>query len=129
MLPSSQEQNPTLPNYSTTNTIQHDKYPNQDDNLTTRHANLADNTSVKNDTDIPIKVYSKTNYPFPPPSLILQSKFTLKQIILFLRHLSKTDIVLLSKLIYNTSLATLTFLNYSSRLISNFKFTTHLIQR
>ena len=61
MLPSSQEENPTLPNYPTTNAIQHD-------NLTTQHDNLTDNISLKNGTDTPIKVYSKTNYPFPPPS-------------------------------------------------------------
>ena len=68
LLSSSQEQNPPLPNYSTTNAIQHDNYPNQHDNLTTRHDNLAYNTSVKNGTETPIKVYSKTNYPFPPPT-------------------------------------------------------------
>ena len=64
MLPSPQEQKPTLPNNSTTNAIQHDNYPNQHDSLTTRHDKLAVNTSVKN-----------------------------------LHHLSKTDIILLSKLI------------------------------
>ena len=68
MLPCSQEQHPPLTNYSTTNAIQHDNYPNQHDNLTTRHDNLADNTSVKNGTKTPTKVYSKTNYLFPPPS-------------------------------------------------------------
>ena len=45
---------------------------------------------------------------------------------LFLCHLSKTAIVLLSQLIWNTCLPTLTFLNYSSRLISKLKFTIHL---
>ena len=65
MLPFSQEQNPTLPNYSTTNEIQHDIYPNQHDILTTQHDNLADKFSlfVKNGTDAPIKVYAQTNYP------------------------------------------------------------------
>ena len=64
ILPSAQEQNPTLPYYSTTNTSQHDNYTNQHDNLTTQHDNLTDNISVKNGTDTPIKVYSKTIYPF-----------------------------------------------------------------
>ena len=75
MLPSFQEQNPTLPTYPTTNSTQHDNYKhqhdnytNQHDNLTTQHDNITDKTSVKNGTDTPIKVYSKTNYPFPPPS-------------------------------------------------------------
>ena len=68
MLPSSQEQNPTLPYYSTVNATQHDNYTNQQDSLTTHHDNLDDHTSVKDATDTPIKVYSKTNYPFPPPS-------------------------------------------------------------
>ena len=58
MLPSSQEQNPTLPNYSTAN--QHDNLPTQNDNLDAH-------TSVNDATDSPIKVYSKTNYPFPSP--------------------------------------------------------------
>ena len=68
MLPSSQERNPPLPISSTTNAIQHDIYLNQTDNLPTRHENLADNTAVKNGTETPIKVYTRTNYPFPPPS-------------------------------------------------------------
>ena len=80
IVPSSQQENPTQPNYSNSNAIQHDNYPNQQNNLTTRHDNLANNTSVKSGTDTPIKVYSKTNYPVP-------------------HHLSKTDIILLSKLI------------------------------
>ena len=63
MLSSYRKQTPTLPNYSTANPIQHDNYSNQHDNLTTQHDN-----SVKNGTDTPIKVYSKTNYHFPPPS-------------------------------------------------------------
>ena len=60
-LPASQEPNPTLPNYSTTNTTQHDT-------LTTPTDNLLNNTLVNPDTDTPIKTSSKTNYPSPPPS-------------------------------------------------------------
>ena len=58
-LPSS-EQHPSLPNYSTTNSL-----PN--DNLATQHDTII-NTSVTSDTDTPIKIYSRVNYPFPPPS-------------------------------------------------------------
>ena len=58
-LPSS-EQHPTLPNYSTTNS-----YPNG--NLATHHDTLI-KTSVTSNTDTPIKVYSRINYPFPQPS-------------------------------------------------------------
>ena len=54
------EQHPSLPNYSTTNS-----HPN--DNLVTQHDNLL-NTSVTSNTDTPIKIYSRVNYPFPPPS-------------------------------------------------------------
>ena len=68
MLFPSQEQNPTLPNYPTTNAVQHDNYTNQHDTLTTQHDKLTDNVFVKNGTDTPIKIYSKTKYPFPPPS-------------------------------------------------------------
>ena len=46
-LHSSPEQNTTLPNYSTVNTSPTDK--------------IVDNTPVTNDTDNPVKVYSKTN--------------------------------------------------------------------
>ena len=46
--------NPILPKYSTVITNPSD-YP-------------VDNTSVKNDNDRPVKIYSKTNYPFLPPS-------------------------------------------------------------
>ena len=60
-LPVSQEQHPTLPNYSTASTTQHD-------NLTTPTDNLLINTLVNPVTDTPIKIYSNTNYPFPPPS-------------------------------------------------------------
>ena len=60
-LPAPQEQHPTLPNYSTTSDTQHD-------NLTPLTDNLFNNTLVNPDTDTPIKIYSKTNYPFPPPS-------------------------------------------------------------
>ena len=58
-LPSS-EQHPTLPNYSTTNS-----HPN--DNLATQHDTLI-NTFVTSNTDTPIKIYSRVNYPFPLPS-------------------------------------------------------------
>ena len=60
-LPASQEQHPTLHNYLTTSNTQHD-------NLTPPTDNLLNNTLVNPDTDTPIKIYSKTNYPFPPPS-------------------------------------------------------------
>ena len=60
-LASSPEHHPTLPRNSTANTT-------QNGNLATTNDNLVDNNSVKDDTDSPIKVYSKTNYPFPPPS-------------------------------------------------------------
>ena len=59
MLPSS-EQHPSLPNYSTTNS-----HPN--DNLATQHDTLI-NTSVLSNTDTPINIYLRVNYPFPPPS-------------------------------------------------------------
>ena len=58
-LPSS-EQQPSLPNYSTTNS-----HPN--DNLATQHDTLV-NTFVTSNTDTPIKIYSQVNYLFPPPS-------------------------------------------------------------
>ena len=60
-LPSSPEQHPTLPNYSTATTT-------QNDNLVTPNNNLVNNTLVSTDADSPIKIYSKINYPFPPPS-------------------------------------------------------------
>ena len=59
--PSLQEQHPTLPIYATAKTP-------QNDNLATPNDNLVDNTSVNDDTDNPNKIYSKTNYHFPPPS-------------------------------------------------------------
>ena len=58
-LPSS-DQHPSLPNYSTTNS-----HPN--DNLATLHDTLI-LTSVTSNTDTPIKIYSRVNYPFPPPA-------------------------------------------------------------
>ena len=67
-LPSSPEQHPTLPNYSTANTT-------QNENLVTPNDNLVNNTPVNDDTDSPIKVYSKTNYPFPPPSFYNHNHF------------------------------------------------------
>ena len=54
------EQHPTFPNYSTTNS-----HPN--DNLATQHDALI-NTSVTSNRDTPNKIYSRVNYPFPPPS-------------------------------------------------------------
>ena len=57
---SSSEQHPTLPNHSTTNS-----HPN--DNLATQHDTFI-NTSDTSTTDTPIKIYSRVNYPFPPPS-------------------------------------------------------------
>ena len=68
ILPSSKEQNPPLPNYTITSAIQHYNYPYQHDNMTTRHDKSTNNTSIKNGTETPIKVYPKTNYHFPPPS-------------------------------------------------------------
>ena len=58
-LPSS-EHHPSLPTYSITNS-----HPN--DNLASQHDTLI-NTSVTSNTDTPIKIYSRVNYPFPPPS-------------------------------------------------------------
>ena len=58
---SSREQHPTPLNYLTANTT-------QNDNLITQNDTLADHASVNDDTDSPIKVYAKSNYPFPPPS-------------------------------------------------------------
>ena len=66
-LPASQE-HPTLPNYSTANT-------NQRDNFTTQSDNLADHTSVNDDTESHIKVYSKTNCHFSPPSFFKLKSF------------------------------------------------------
>ena len=60
-LPSLPEQHPTLPNCSTANTNQNDNFPTPNDNL-------VDNNSVNDDTDSPIKVYSKTNFLFAPSS-------------------------------------------------------------
>ena len=54
------EQHPSIPNYSATNS-----HPN--DNLATQHDTLID-TSVTSNTDTPIKIYSRVNYLFPPPS-------------------------------------------------------------
>ena len=51
---SSSVQLPTLPNYSNVNTTPNDI--------------IVDNTPANFDTDSPMKVYSETIYPFPPPS-------------------------------------------------------------
>ena len=47
-------QNPPIPNYSNVNTNPDDYH--------------IDNTPVNTDFDSSVKIYSKTNYPFPPPS-------------------------------------------------------------
>ena len=53
-------QHPSLPIYSNKNS-----HPN--DNLATPHDTLT-NAPVTSNTDTPIKLYSRLNYPFPPPS-------------------------------------------------------------
>ena len=53
-------QHPPLPNCTHKNL-----HPN--DNLTTQHDTLINNP-VTSTTDTPIKIYSRVNYPFPPPS-------------------------------------------------------------
>ena len=58
-LPSS-EQHPSPPNYSTPNS-----HPNY--TLATQHDTII-NTSVTSNTDTPIEIYSRVNYPFPPSS-------------------------------------------------------------
>ena len=60
-------QHPPLPNYTHKNF-----HPN--DNLTTQHDTLINN-SVTPTTDAPIKIYSRINYPFPPPSSRTLSQF------------------------------------------------------
>ena len=59
-LPFSPVQHPPLPNYTHENF-----HPN--DKLTTQHDFLINN-SVTPTTDTPSKIYSRINYPFPPPS-------------------------------------------------------------
>ena len=59
-LPFFSEQRPSLPNYSNKNS-----HPN--DNLDTPHDTLT-NAPVTSNTDTPIKIYSRVNYPFTPPS-------------------------------------------------------------
>ena len=59
-LPFSPVQHPPLPNYTHKNF-----HPN--DNLTTQHDTLINN-SVTPNTDTPIKIYSRRNYPFLLPS-------------------------------------------------------------
>ena len=59
-LPFSPVQHPPLPKYTHENF-----HPN--DNLTTQHDTLINN-SVTPTTDTPIKIYSRVNYPFAPPS-------------------------------------------------------------
>ena len=60
-LPVSHEQHPILPTYSTTTST-------QQNNSTTPTDNLLNKTLVNPVTDTSIKIYSKTNYPFPTPS-------------------------------------------------------------
>ena len=59
-LPFSPDQHPSLPHYSNNHS-----HPN--DNLVTPHDTLT-NTPVTSNKDTPIKIYSRVNYPFPPPS-------------------------------------------------------------
>ena len=59
-LPFSPVQHPPLPNYT------HKNF-HSNDNLTPQHDTLINN-SVTPTTDTPIKIYSRVNYPFPPPS-------------------------------------------------------------
>ena len=59
-VPFSSEQHPSLPNISNKNS-----HPN--DNLATPHDTLT-NAPVTSNTDTPIKIYSRINYPFPSPS-------------------------------------------------------------
>ena len=109
-LPSSPEEHTFLPTYSTANAT-------QNDNLVTPKDNFVDNTSVNDDTDIPFKVYSKTNY-------------------LFLPHLFKSKSFCF-QLYYETLACYIQLslhLNYSSKLILKqlqllkFKSTIHLNQ-
>ena len=59
-VPFSPDQHPSLPHYSNNHS-----HPN--DNLATPHDTLT-NTPVISNTDTPIKIFSRVNYPFPPPS-------------------------------------------------------------
>ena len=59
-LPFSPDQHPSLPNYSNNHS-----HPN--DNLATPH-DTSTNAPVTSNTYTPIKIYSRVNYPFPPPS-------------------------------------------------------------
>ena len=56
----SSDQHLPLPSYTTKNL-------HLNDNLTTPHDTLINNPVTSN-TDTPIKIYSRVNYPFPPPS-------------------------------------------------------------
>ena len=59
-LPFSPVQHPPLPNYTHKNLL-------SNDTSTTQHDTLINN-SVTSTTDTPIKIYSRVNYLFPPPS-------------------------------------------------------------
>ena len=66
-LPFSPVQHPPLPNYTQKNF-------HSNDNLTIQHDTLINNP-VTSTTDTPIKIYSRINYPFPPPSSRTLSQF------------------------------------------------------
>ena len=59
-LPFSPDQRPSLPHYTSNHS-----HPNG--NLATPH-DTSTNIPVTSNTDTPIKIYSRINYPFPPPS-------------------------------------------------------------
>ena len=59
-IPFSSEQHPSLPNYS-------NKHSHLNDKLATLHDTLT-NAPDTSYTDTPIKIYSRVNFPFPPPS-------------------------------------------------------------
>ena len=59
-LPFSPDQHPPIPHYTSNHS-----HPN--DNLATPH-DTSPNIPVTSNTDTPIKIYSRINYPFPPPS-------------------------------------------------------------
>ena len=79
-LPFSPVQHPPLPNYTHKNF-----HPN--DNLTTQNDTLINN-SVTSTTDTPLKIYSRINYPFPPPSSRTLSQFFVNS---FPAHLPTTS--------------------------------------
>ena len=58
-LPFSSDQNPSLPNYTK-------KHSHPNDNLATPQDTLT-NAPVTSNKDTPNEIYSRVNYPFPPP--------------------------------------------------------------